>query len=248
MKRYLGMRVCAALAAFAIVGVAEVAEADFLIILRNGSEIKVRQYEEVGDQIVYKRYGGKMGIPKTRVATIKNLKTGEKQVFDRFGSAQDPKPTPRETRAPARKSPAKPAYAQGKLKLWNKLNAKAGTLYQQGRYAEAAKVAQEALKVAEKTFGADHPNLATSLNNLALMYQAQGQYAAAEPLYQRALAIREKALRKDHPDVAISLNNLGTLYQEAQGQYAAAEPLYQRALAIQERSLGPDHPDVAECV
>ncbi len=40
-----------------------------------------------------------------------------------------------------------PAFAQEAL--WKDLDAKAFTLYKQGRYAEAAKVAKEALKVAE---------------------------------------------------------------------------------------------------
>ena len=79
--------------------------------------------------------------------------------------------------------------------------------------------------------GTDHPDTATSLNNLASLYQAQGKYAEAEPLFQRALAISEQQLGKDHPDTASSLNNLAGLYQ-AQGKYAEAEPLYQRALAI----------------
>jgi len=82
------------------------------------------------------------------------------------------------------------AYAQETL--WDELNAKASTLYQQGQYSEAAKVAEEAWEVAENTFGPDHPNVATSLNNLAVLYKAQGKYAQAEPLYKRALAIREK--------------------------------------------------------
>ena len=76
--------------------------------------------------------------------------------------------------------------------------------------------------------------MATSLNNLAALYQTQGQYAEAEPLYKRALAISEKALGPDHPDVATSLNNLAELYH-AQGQYAQAEPLYKRSLAIRRR-------------
>jgi Tetratricopeptide repeat len=66
--------------------------------------------------------------------------------------------------------------------------------------------------------------VATSLNNLALLYYGQGQYAKAEPLYQRSLAIAEKALGPEHPEVATSLNNLAALYR-AQGQYAKAEPL-----------------------
>ena len=73
--------------------------------------------------------------------------------------------------------------------------------------------------------GKDHPDTATSLNNLAVLYRAQGKYAEAEPLYQRALAIYEQQLGQDHPDTASSLNNLAGLYK-AQGKYAEAEPLY----------------------
>jgi len=92
--------------------------------------------------------------------------------------------------------------------------------------------------------GPEHPSTATSLNNLALLYDNQGLYAKAEPLYQRALAIYEKALGPEHPDTATSLNNLAGLYA-SQGLYAKAEPLYQRALAIDEKALGPEHPDTA---
>ena len=42
------------------------------------------------------------------------------------------------------------------------------------------------LQIQEKALGPDHPDVATSLNNLALLYYNQGQYAKAEPLYQRA--------------------------------------------------------------
>ncbi len=53
--------------------------------------------------------------------------------------------------------------------------------------------------------------MATSLNNLAALYQDQGRYAEAEPLYQRSLAIMEKALGPEHPDVAALLNNLAPM-------------------------------------
>ena len=70
--------------------------------------------------------------------------------------------------------------------------------------------------------------MATSLNNLATLYQAMGRYAEAEPLFRRGLEIREKQLGEDHPDVATSLNNLADLYQ-GHGRYAEAEPLYRAA-------------------
>ena len=58
---------------------------------------------------------------------------------------------------------------------------------------------QRALAIEEKALGPEHPDVATSLNNLAELYRDQGKYGEAEPLYQRALAIDEKALGPDHP-------------------------------------------------
>jgi tetratricopeptide (TPR) repeat protein len=40
--------------------------------------------------------------------------------------------------------------------------------------------------------GLDHPNVASELNYLGLLYVAQGRYDEAEPLYMRALGIDEK--------------------------------------------------------
>ena len=124
------------------------------------------------------------------------------------------------------------------------LSAKVEELHGQGRFDEAVDVAQQALKMAERALRPDHPDVATSLNNLAELYRDQGKYGDAEPLYKQSLAIREKALGPDHPDVATSLNNLAELYRD-QGNYGDAEPLYNRSLAIREKALGPDHPDVA---
>ncbi|MFM7640403.1 MAG: tetratricopeptide repeat protein, partial [Cyanobium sp.] len=102
-------------------------------------------------------------------------------------------------------------------------------LYVQARYAEVIPLQIQELAWAERGLGPEHPDTATSLNNLAALYNSQGAYAKAEPLYLRALAIREKAQGPDHPDTATSLNNLAGLY-ESQGAYAKAEPLLLRAL------------------
>ncbi|MBD2338416.1 tetratricopeptide repeat protein, partial [Calothrix sp. FACHB-156] len=74
-------------------------------------------------------------------------------------------------------------------------------------------------------------DLATSLNNLAGLYDSQGRYSEAETLYTQALALRRKLLGEEHPDVASSLNNLAALYY-SQGRYSEAEPLYSQALAL----------------
>ena len=60
---------------------------------------------------------------------------------------------------------------------------------------------KRSLAIYEKALGPEHPDVGTSLNNLAALYADQGRYAEAEPLYKRSLAISEKALGPDHPDV-----------------------------------------------
>ena len=126
---------------------------------------------------------------------------------------------------------------------WEKYMKAGEEACQRAQYAEAEKQFLAALQEAEK-FGPKDSRLATSLNNLALLYDAQGQYAQAEPLYRRALAIWEQALVPEHPSVAISLNNLALLYR-AQRKYTEAELLFRRALAVWEKALGPEHPNVA---
>lgn len=114
---------------------------------------------------------------------------------------------------------------------WKRLNQEARALYSQGNYRQATIIFRQALGVAEKTFGPDHPAVATSLNNLALLYSTQGQYAQAEPLYKRSLAIIEKGLGPDHPNVAQSLENMALLYRKT-GREEEAEALEKRAAAI----------------
>ncbi len=79
---------------------------------------------------------------------------------------------------------------------WQTHMAAGDKAYQQGNHPEAEKQLVAALKEAEG-FGPQDPRLATTLNNLALLYDDQGKYAEAEPLYQRSLAIVEKALGAD---------------------------------------------------
>jgi tetratricopeptide (TPR) repeat protein len=87
------------------------------------------------------------------------------------------------------------------------------------------------LAIFEKVLGPDHPDVATSLNNLAALYDTQGNYVKAESLYKRSLVIWEKALGPDHPNVGKSLNNLAVLYR-ATKRVAEAEALEQRVTKI----------------
>ncbi len=117
-------------------------------------------------------------------------------------------------------------------------------LHNKAEFARAEPLMRRALAITEASLGADHPNVARDLNNLAQLLKATNRLAEAEPLMRRALAITEASLGADHSNVATGLNNLAMLLQ-ATNRLAEAEPLMRRALDIDEASLGADHPNVA---
>ena len=121
------------------------------------------------------------------------------------------------------------------------LNLRAIDLYQRGDFAEAERLIRLSLDIREEALGPDHPEVATSLNNLAELQASLARFLEAETLCKRALSIRERVLGPAHPDVAASINNLGGLYFR-QSRYEEAEPFFQRSLTLREALLGADHP------
>jgi len=85
---------------------------------------------------------------------------------------------------------------------WKELSAQVEQLQKQGKYADALPVAQEALQVAEATFGSEHTNTANALNNLRDIQVALGKYAEAEPFLSRSLELKEKGLGPESIEVA----------------------------------------------
>jgi tetratricopeptide (TPR) repeat protein len=129
-------------------------------------------------------------------------------------------------------------------KKWEKLNEQTFNLYQQGAFTKGIAVAEQVLELDRYLWGKNHPNVATSCNNLALLYKSQGRYSKAEPLYLEAVAIDRQALPPNHPNLATLLNNLAGLYG-SQGCYSEAEPLYLEAVDIDRQALPPNHPSLA---
>ncbi len=54
---------------------------------------------------------------------------------------------------------------------------------------------RHALAIDEKALGADHPGVATDLNNLAVLLAEKGDFAEAEPLIRRAVAIDRESVK-----------------------------------------------------
>ncbi len=125
------------------------------------------------------------------------------------------------------------------------MNVQGETLYAQGKYAQAQPLFEKALDVRRRLLSDDHPDTATSYNNVASNLNAQAKYAQAQPLYEKALEIRRRLLGDIHPHTAGSYNNVA--YNLAwQGKYAAAQPLFEKALDVRRRLVGDDHPLTAQ--
>ena len=113
-------------------------------------------------------------------------------------------------------------------------------------YEEAMPLLERALSMQRQFYQADHPELASSLYQLALLQQRSGHYDAAEPLFKEALAIRRRLYRTaSHPDIAQSLHGLAGIYHR-RGRYAEAEPLYREALRQRRVLYGNHHAVVAK--
>ena len=92
-----------------------------------------------------------------------------------------------------------------------------------GKLDLALPLFEETLKLRKAKLGPDHPDTLTSMNNLALAYQAAGKLDLALPLYEETLKLKKAKLGPDHPDTLMSMNNLalplrGTFKFESQAR------------------------------
>lgn len=126
---------------------------------------------------------------------------------------------------------------------WQNALAAGRLAYQEGRYVQAERHLRTAAQAAE-IFGPNDPRLATTLNELGLVYRTERKYGKAEAVFKRAAGIWEKTPGREHIYAATALNNLAVLYH-AQHRDAEAETFFKRALSIEQQTLGPEHPQVA---
>ena len=103
---------------------------------------------------------------------------------------------------------------------------------------------EKALAIREKVLGYEHPDTATTYNNIAVIYNNLGEYNQALDWHEKALTIYEKILGFEHPDTAATYNNIAFVYNNL-GEYDKALEWYEKALAIYEKVLGYEHPSTA---
>eukprot|EP00004_Rigifila_ramosa_P000388 TRINITY_DN10423_c0_g1_i1.p2 TRINITY_DN10423_c0_g1~~TRINITY_DN10423_c0_g1_i1.p2 ORF type:complete len:335 (-),score=67.75 TRINITY_DN10423_c0_g1_i1:96-1100(-) len=111
------------------------------------------------------------------------------------------------------------------------LNGLGYALFRAENYPDAMKCHTEALELRKELYGDDHPDVAQSINDLAIIYMKQGNLRLAEEEHRKALSIRQRRLGKDHVVVTISLSNLADVL-EAANQLKEAEEMRREILRI----------------
>lgn len=93
--------------------------------------------------------------------------------------------------------------------------------------------------------GTYRPAIASTLNNLGLLYSKAGRNAEAESAYREALDIRRELAKANpalKPALVMTLNNLSLLYRET-GNMAEEEKILREALELR-RELAKSNPEV----
>ena len=102
-------------------------------------------------------------------------------------------------------------------------------------------------EIRKSILGEMHPDYASSLDNIGLLYSEIGDFSKAEQYYLPASYIYKLVLGETHPEYAASLNNLGNLYRNI-GDYPKAEQYYLQSLAILKTTTGENNPDYASAL
>ncbi len=118
-------------------------------------------------------------------------------------------------------------------------------VYHLGRadYATALRLFQRTIAIDEKVYGADHPEVATTYNNLGSLLIDMGDLPNARVFIEKAIAINE-IYGTDHLDVARDYSNMGQVLKDL-GDHPNSRIYHEKALAIFEKRHGENHPDVA---
>jgi len=129
-------------------------------------------------------------------------------------------------------------------KQYNQLMDQLNQYYQAGEFDKALATAEQAVELAIKVLGADHPLTTSAVFTLAQLYQAQGLLQKAETQFLKLLKLYQQTFDAGELDKAIARESLASVYL-AQGRYKKAEQQYLQVLKTKTETLGAEHPEVS---
>ena len=101
------------------------------------------------------------------------------------------------------------------------------------------------LAIKLKTIGENHSSVATSYNNMGLVWKSKGNYDKALEYYEMSLVISIKTIGENHSWVAATYGNIGQVW-DSKGNYDKALEYYEKSLAISIETIGGNHDSVAK--
>ncbi|MEO8561647.1 MAG: serine/threonine-protein kinase [bacterium] len=116
-----------------------------------------------------------------------------------------------------------------------------------GLFDRAAPMLRIQLAQRRALYGATHPAVAQTLDELGVVLQQQDDFAGAEPLLREAVAQRRALLGSADSSTAESIDHLAVLLEE-RDRYDQAEPMLREALATRRALFGESDARVAESI
>jgi hypothetical protein len=111
----------------------------------------------------------------------------------------------------------------------------------QGKWDDAEAFQLPATEIRKRVLGAEHPDMLTSMANLASTFWNQGRWKEAEELGVQVMEMRKRVLGAEHPDTLTGMANLASTFWN-QGRWKEAEELEVQVMETSLRVLGAEHP------
>ncbi|MBL8911143.1 MAG: tetratricopeptide repeat protein [Archangium sp.] len=109
-----------------------------------------------------------------------------------------------------------------------------------GRLKAALADFEQVLALQKEHLGAEHPEVASTLNNLGTALTSANRTQEAVARFDESLVLHEKLEGPEHPNVAVALNNLAVALRRM-GRGSVARSTFERALDIRRKALGFNH-------
>ena len=110
------------------------------------------------------------------------------------------------------------------------------------RFKPALADFERVLDLQQEHLGNEHPDVASTLNNLGIVLTHLGRYEEAVTRYDQSLRLHEKLEGSEHPNVAFASHNLAVALRRM-GKALEARAAFERALQIRRKALGINHPE-----
>lgn len=120
-------------------------------------------------------------------------------------------------------------------------------LFEEQRYADALPLAEALIPLAEAEFGRPSEELATAINNLAVVQRYLMQYEESKETYLTAIDMYRTVEGPYTESIIVPLVSLGANYH-ATGDYTQALGIFQEARTVNRRAFGLLNPDQVEIV